>query len=80
MTRILNQTQAAAVYAAMVYLQGVSGKLHARLRAENGETIHVKESGSGDIQVYRGDAIGNPTGVVEQYEGQLVFAHLHKVL
>jgi len=80
MHRILNKEQAAAVYAAMVYLNNVGGRLHARMPDQNSVLIHVTEHVDGEIQVFYGDSVGNPAGMFESYEGQLVFAELHGVL
>jgi hypothetical protein len=73
---ILNKPQAEAVYSAMCALNNVSGLANFRF-PDTGRTIHVTESVMGDghlIQIYRGDAIGNPTGDFEQFTSQADFA------
>lgn len=75
-TKILTKAQAEAVYSAMCALNNVGALADTRV-PDNGRTIHITERVMGDghlIQVYRGDAVGNPTGGFEQYDSQSAFA------
>ena len=65
--KILNQTQAEAVYSAMCHLNNVGGRLHATLEQDNG--VHVREDRAGEVTVW----IVNG-GPVEQYPDQSAFA------
>lgn len=71
---ILNQAQAEAVYSAMCALNNVGGRSHVRINAARGGLIHVNELPDGAIQLWRGDAVGYPTGAIENYADQSAFA------
>ena len=71
---ILTQAQAEAVYSAMCALNNVGGRLHARIKATPGALIHVNELPSGHMQLWPGDAVGNPTGPLESHHNQSAFA------
>ena len=71
---ILTQAQAEAVYSAMCALNNVGGILHTRIKATPGAFIHVNKLPSGHMQLWPGDAGGNPTGPLESHHNQAAFA------
>lgn len=72
---ILSNEQAAAVYSAMCALNNVGGRLHTRIKDRyEGSVIHFVELPSGHLQLYWGDAVGNPHGDVEHHHNQSAFA------
>lgn len=75
MLNILNNSQADAVYSAMVALNNVSGRVHVRFDLENNAVLHAAEYEDGSVQVFIGDAIGNRCGgAFEQFGSQNEFA------
>lgn len=75
MLNVLNQAQAEAVYSAMVALNNVSARAHVRIDLEDGATLHACECEDGSVQIFIGDALGNPTGGrFEQFDTQNAFA------
>lgn len=75
MPNILNRAQAEAVYSAMVALNNVGARVHARFDLEDSATLHVCEYEDGSVQIFIGDALGSPAGGgVEQFSAQNDFA------
>ncbi len=75
MTKIMNQAQAEAVYSAMVALNNVAGRVHIRIDLEDNAVLHARENEDDTVQVFVGDAIGNPGGgAFEQFGSQNDFA------
>ncbi len=75
MTTAMNHAQAEAVYSAMVALNNVGARAHVRIDLAANAILHVQENTDGEVQVYIGDSIGNPTGgTFEQFSTQNDFA------
>lgn len=68
----LTETQATHCYFAMCALNDIGARVHIRI-PEEGHYIHVSEYEAGDVQVFRGDAVGN-AWEVETYQIQADFA------
>jgi hypothetical protein len=73
-TKILSPMQAANVFNAMCELNNIGAHLHARILTPN-HIVHVKEYLTDEVNVWIGDASGNPLGDkgVERYANQSEF-------
>ncbi|ARU04717.1 hypothetical protein CCO03_08555 [Comamonas serinivorans] len=69
--RILNKSQAEAVYNAMCELNNVNGLLLTHIRTDSGHFIEVNEDGDGMISV-RCSEVGSPP--FEAYPSQYAFS------
>lgn len=77
---ILSKSQAQAVYRAMCELNNVGGILNARFFGDLKEFIHVKEYLTDQVQVYRGNQVGDPLGgPTENYTNQAAFAQAYEL-
>jgi hypothetical protein len=77
---ILNKEQALAVANAMVHMNNVTGRIHARMPNCDGRYIHVVEHVTGEIQIYTGDITGNFAGKkVENYRNQNDFIQAYNL-
>lgn len=75
MPKIMNQAQAEAVYSAMVALNNVCARAHVRIDLGDNAVLHVRENEDETVQVFIGDAIGNPAGgAFEHFASQNAFA------
>lgn len=75
---LLNQHQARHVRRAMLECSVVSARIHVRFDTNRG-TLHVVEHTDKSIDIYMGDAVGNPCGPVEIHINQMAFAIIYGV-
>lgn len=80
---VLTKAQAEIVYRAMCELNNLGAVVHVRMPQGDGTVIHVKEYMTGEVNVWYGDACGNPVVTsnqplpLERYSTQDSFRILH---
>lgn len=77
---ILSTAAAIAIYNTAKELQSIGGLMHVRILLEKNtlSIVHVKEMLTDEINVWVGDAIGNPTeSRLERYADWLEFARAY---
>ena len=75
MSKLMSPAQAEAVYGAMVALNSIVARAHVCIDLEDNAVLHIRENEDGSVQVFVGDAVGNPIGgSFEHYDSQNAFA------
>lgn len=65
---ILTQEQAQCVFDLIIEAGRIGALLHIRILNPNETTTHVQEYLTDEVNVWVGDAIGNPHGPMERYK------------